>query len=165
MIKAVLAVALLSLSTAAHDVHVSTTRMAVEGNMAVMRVELFRDDFLKGLRAFTKQPKLQLDAGLAGDSVFLAYAKDRLTLTADGVLLTPVIQGSGEGDARLPELRTWHYEIKYVAKMPIKTLRIRNALLFEMFKDQRNMLKVRGPTGKQKSIVFVPGEAEYQFNW
>lgn len=165
MIKAVLAAALVSMSTAAHDVHVSTTRMVVEGNQAVLRVELFREDFLKGLRAYTKQPKLQLKAGQAGDSIFLAYARNRLVLTANGVTLTPEIRGSGEGDARLPELRTWHYEIAFTAKSPITTLRIKNALLFEMFKDQRNMMKVRGRDGKTKSIILVPGEDHYDLTW
>ena len=154
-----------SLNSSAHDVHVSNGRMAVEGKAAILRVRLFHDDLEHALREHSKRATFKLAVTPQSDSIVLAYITARLSLTADKKQLSPTLLGSGEEKGQEPALDVWYFDLRFDAPRDIKQLDIRNELLFELFRDQRNIIKVLLPTKKERTIFFVPGDGSYRLKW
>jgi hypothetical protein len=155
----------LSLNSSAHDVHVTNARMAVEGKTAILRVRLFHDDFTSALRTHSKRPDFTLAVSPASDSVVMAYIAEKLALQSGGRALKPSLTGSGEEKGIQPELDVWYFDLRYESPSAITRVDIRNELLFEQFRDQRNIIKVLLPTRKERTVFFVPGDGVYRLRW
>lgn len=149
----------------AHDVHVSTTRLAIEGSTVAMRVTLYRNDLQTALRAALKQPAYELAASARGDSIALAYLDTHLELRAGPDRLACALLGSGEEAGQRRELDQWYYDLRCEAAAPIRSLAIRNEILFDLFRDQRNIVKAKLPTGAVRTVFFVPDENRYDLHW
>jgi len=147
----------LGLAEAPHDLHVSYGNLGVEGATAVLQVRLFKDDLEEALRRETGQELESMEATPEMDQAFLAYYTQRFLLEADGTPLQGRIIGSGlDQQDREP---VWWYRIAYEAEATIRGLRITNTLLFELFTDQRNVLRVAHfPDGKRRAYYFAEGE-------
>ena len=68
-----------------------------------------------------------------------------------------VIESSGEdfesGDG---ELRNWWYQVRFDGTEPIRGIEIRNEILYEQFRDQRNIVRVlHVPTETRKTLYFA----------
>lgn len=141
----------------AHDLHLTYSRVEVTGNRIEWRVRLFRDDLEKTLQAYAHRPALSA-ATPAGDSVFAAYFNERVRVHALGAALTGRVVESGR-DAGSPEPEMWWYVIDLRAPAPIRTLSVNVALLFEHFKDQRNVVALTsGPGTRRISLYFAAGD-------
>ena len=137
---------------AAHDIHLSYARVAVEGRVVHCRIRMFRDDLERALARRAGKPAVTLEAG-ATDSLFAAYFNDQFTLLNDGVRLRGTVVASGEE----PEM--WWYTVRFEAPAPIRGLALRNGVLFDLFDDQRNMTKVMHlPSEAEFSYFFVKGD-------
>ena len=144
---------------AAHELHVVTADLAIEGSVMAGRVRFFKHELEQALGPMVGADMVTLEPGAESDALVLRYLRDRLRIEAAGERLEAVILQSGE-DA-LDRHPTWWVVVRYQAAAPIRDLAIRNTLLFELFDDQRNVMKlVRVPEESQETIYFEAGEEE-----
>ncbi|MGZ8378745.1 MAG: DUF6702 family protein [Gemmatirosa sp.] len=155
-----LAVSELAVS-AVHDVHVSHMRVVVEGANVAAQVRLFHDDLQDAVRVHAKAPALVLSS-VAGDSAFARYFAQGVGVTADGVRLVPrLLQARDERDAGGIAMRV--YTVEFAAARPVRRLALRDALLFEHFRDQQNLAVVlRLPGDRRTSLFFAAGDTQEQ---
>ncbi|MCC7131393.1 MAG: hypothetical protein IT352_02045 [Gemmatimonadales bacterium] len=140
-------------TAAGHEIHVSYGRVAVEGVTITIRLRMFQDDLSRALARFARRDTVDLTARRESDSLATAYLGKSLLLTADGKALTGAVASSG------PESDMWWYLIQFRAERPPARLGIANRVLFELFGDQQNLLKVlHTASGDETSLYFVPGE-------
>lgn len=137
-----------------HNLHVTNTRMVVEGDAAVARIRIFRDDFEKTL----KQPVTDQASSKA---TVAAYVARTVLLTADGKALTGEVLDSGaDQDADQP---IWWVIVQWKAAKPIKTIGLRVHLLFDGFKDQQNIVQLaHNPGDERHGLYFQPGDLKEQ---
>ena len=145
-----------------HDAHLTYTRLTVVGTGLTCRIRLFRDDLQRALRLEPGQSGLVLSDAEHADSLFARYAASRLTLVADGVRLHGTVAKSGvEHDVGGQEM-VW-FELALVTAHPVRRLRIRNALLLDLFDNQQNLVSVVVQPGDQRStLLFTPADAGEQ---
>lgn len=160
------ALALLLLASAGfrHDVHVSNARAVVESRAVYFRLRLFREDLEEAVRAHAGAADFRLAVTPRADSVVTSYAAKHLVLRSGGRALPVELVGSGEEKGIKPELDVWWLDLRYTAATSIARLEVTNELLFERFRDQANIVKFRLPSGREKTVVFVPGEGTYRLD-
>jgi hypothetical protein len=146
---------------AVHDVHVSHMRLVVEGPTVAAQVRLFHDDLQDAVRRHAGAPRLVLSSA-AGDSAFARYFARAVTVTADGARLAArVLQARDERDAGGVPMRV--YVVEMTAARPVRALAVRDALLFEHFRDQQNLaVVVRMPSERRTSLFFAAGDERAQ---
>jgi hypothetical protein len=129
--------------------------MAVEGNVAACEIRFFKHDLEDAVAAYAGLSGYQLGAGPKEDSLFIAYLDSKLTVRLNDAPTRAVLVGSGEETIRDEVM--WWYMVNYDAPEAITHVDIQNRLLFELFDDQRNMMKVQHfPSQMQSTFYFVP---------
>ncbi len=140
-----------------HPLHVSTSQLAVDTTIAWLRIRMFKDDLELALAARAGVESLSLEPSAAHDTLFLGYFNEAFGLRLNGVDVAGVIESSGEdlesGDG---ELRNWWYQVRFDGTEPIRGIEIRNEILYEQFRDQRNIVRVMHvPTETRKTLYFA----------
>jgi hypothetical protein len=144
---------------APHDLHVSYGNAAVEGNLLIIRLRLFKDDLEEAMRRHAGATDLVLEATPAVDGLFMAYFDENFSLKVAGERVPGRIIASGED--LLDREPVWWYALQFDAPSSLTQFRVRNTLLFELFDDQRNVVKfVHFPEETQKTFAFAAGEEE-----
>lgn len=148
-------------SRALHDVHLTYSRVVVDGTSILWRVRLFRDDLEKGLQRFGRDPRLVASAP-AADSVFAAYFTAQVPVTANGRRLAGRVLESGR-DPDVTDNEMWWYLLEFTAPAPVTEFSTRVGLLFEHFTDQRNVLTLlKMPGNTRHSLYFVGDDPRAQ---
>lgn len=143
----------------AHNFHVSYAKIAVEQNVAVMTVRFFMDDLELALQRHFKLPAFKLSATPFSDSLYLSYFNQRFEMQGNGRVLYPTILSSGI------DKDMWWYQLQFSSNAPMKTLSIKNTLLFDVFDDQKNILQIMHfPSEKMESFYFIQGAEHYRFS-
>jgi hypothetical protein len=142
---------------ARHDLHASYGNLGVEGRTAILQIRIFKDDLEEALRRFDDREPFLMEVTPEIDEAFLRYFSENFFLEVGGASLPGRILGSGADDVdREP---VWWYQIAFDAPAPIETARITNTILFEVFDDQRNVLRTaRFPEGRRQAFYFAIGE-------
>ena len=140
-----------------HPLHLSTAHLAVDEQAAWMRIRMFKDDLEAALAAHSGVDSLALEPSAVHDSLFLAYFGKAFGLRFDGVEVSGVIESSGEdlesGDG---DLRIWWYQLRFDGAEGVRGIEVRNELLYESFRDQRNIVRVlHAPTETRKTLYFA----------
>lgn len=134
-----------------HPFHVSVCEIDYDEKAKVMQItqRLFIDDMETAIKQIDGKQKLNiLDKAFSPtlDGFFKKYFSKKLSITVNGKVLAVTYLGHEiEGDA------VWCYlETEKVKK--IKTVEIKNELLFETFTDQSNIIhiKIAGETRSLK---------------
>ncbi|HEX4934339.1 MAG TPA: DUF6702 family protein [Gemmatimonadaceae bacterium] len=146
---------------ALHDIHLTYSRVVVDGASILWRVRLFRDDLEKTLAAWSRNPAFK--AGTPGsDSVFAGYFNAQVPVMANGKRLAGKVLQSGH-DPDVTDQDMWWYLVELTAPARVTTFETRVGLLFEHFSDQRNVLTLLKMPGEERhSMYFVPGDAKLQ---
>lgn len=159
---------------AAHDLHIAYGDMAIEGAVIAGRIRMFQDDLERALGPIVGADAFTLRPGEEADALVLRYIRDHLSLevvggdgraasaraASDTRVLQPTLLQSGRD--MLDRQPVWWVIVQYRATAPIDTLRVRNTLLFDVFGDQRNIMKfVRFPDERQKTFYFDDDETEH----
>jgi hypothetical protein len=148
-------------ASALHDVHVSHTRAVVEGRTVALNVRLFADDLAATLRRTSGDAALALDTP-AGDSAFARYLARQVTVSADGVRLVPRVTAAGTANDGTGVPMRW-YVVELTAPAPVAKLALRNALMFDTFRDQQNIVAVlRMPGERRTTLFFASGDEKEQ---
>lgn len=143
----------------AHDFHVSYSRLAVEGSMAVVRIRMFKDDLGQAL-AKREGRDVMVDVSPEQDSLFTAYFNDRFILRSGDETLTGRLVGSGEEVVGNEPM--WWYLLEFQATSVIESLHVDQQILAEMFEDQKNIVQIQHfPSEKTYSLYCVEDAWEY----
>lgn len=136
-----------------HDLHLTYSKITVDGMTVRCRVRVFKDDIEKGLGSFARKPALQLgQAQAVNDSIFGSYFNAGVAIAAGGKRLTfKVMQSGPDPDATDPAM--WWFEVVGAAPTQIRELTVRIGLLVEIFPDQRNVV----------TLIRMPGEDRHSF--
>ncbi|NNE47876.1 MAG: hypothetical protein HKN37_14595 [Rhodothermales bacterium] len=161
MIKRVRSVALLtallsvsSASVTPHKFHATYARMAVEDGVAACEIRFFKHDLEDAITKHHKLAGYSLSPELEQDSLFVTYLNRTFTVMLNDTLATASLAGSGEETVGHEEM--WWYLVTYDAGETIKKLSVTNRLLFELFDDQRNILRLQHfPSAKRETFYFV----------
>lgn len=139
---------------APHDLHLTHTRMVIEGTAVVARVRMFRDDLEKSLKR-----KITDDA--ASRAAVAAYMSQHFMVSADGAKLTgEVLDSGGDMDGDQP---VWWVLVQWKAATPVKSLGVRVHLMFESFRDQQNtVLVAKQPGDERRGLYFQAGDLKEQ---
>jgi hypothetical protein len=149
---------------APHDLHVSYGNAAVEDNLLIVRLRLFKDDLEEAIRRHAGVPDLVLQANPAVDGLFMTYFAENFSLTVTETSVPGRIIASGED--LLDREPVWWYALQFDSPSPLTRFRVRNTLLFELFDDQRNVVKfVHFPDETQKTVSFGEGEEELEIRF
>ena len=141
-----------------HDMHLTYSRIVVDGRTIVCRVRLFHDDLELALRKHSGRTRTVVGATPAVDSIFASYFNASTSFTADGTRLRGRVRLSGE-DHDATDQRMWWYEVELPATRPIRRLTIRMGLMFDVFGDQRNIVTlVKMPGADRYSLLFAAGD-------
>ncbi len=147
-----------------HDLHATHGNAAVEGNLIIIRLRLFKDDLEAALRRHAGAPDLTLAANPATDGLFMSYLSERFSIAVEGEEIPGRILVSGED--LLDREPVWWYTVQFDAPAAVGTFRVRNTLLFELFDDQRNVVKfVHFPDEAQRTYSFATGEEEFEIRF
>jgi len=142
-----------------HEIHIVTADLAIEGSVMAGRLRFFKHELEQALGPMVGADMVTLEPGPEADALVLRYLRDHFRIEAAGEVLEAAILQSGED--LLDRHPTWWVVVQYQAVAPIRELTIRNTLLFEMFDDQRNVMKlVRFPEESQETVYFEAGEEE-----
>lgn len=148
--------------TPRHEVHLSHTRLVVEGSVVTGRIRLFHDDTEAVLQRFTGRAELRVNVIDAQREAFQRYIDSTITVTAGGTRLHPRVVDAGP-DPDVTTAPMWWYALEYRARSPVKGLAIRHTLMFEQFSNQRNILTVlTWPGDRRFSLYFAAGDAREQ---
>ncbi len=139
-----------------HDFHVSYTRMAIEPTVISAQMRLFTDDVTRALIERSQARAITLSS-LHADSLFGAYLAAAFPVTVNGQRLSPrVVSGSQDKDM-------WSYLVTWTSPVPITSVSLHNAALFELFDDQQNLVRIKHiPNGKESTLFFSGGSKEDQ---
>lgn len=144
-----------------HDLHIAYADLAVEGAVIAGRVRLFKDDLERALGALVDADAVALEPGAEADALVGRYLREHLHLEADGRALELSLLESGQDE--LDREPVWWVLVQLQAPAPVASLTVRNTLLFELFGDQRNIMKlVHFPDQTQRTYYFAPGEEEHR---
>lgn len=145
-----------------HDLHLTHTRMVIEGKTIACRIRLFKDDLEKALQLYAAQPGFHLTPEQRADSLFGAYFAKSVLLEADGKRLTLKVSASGTEKDPSSQDVIW-YVLEGESPSSIARLGMLNGLMFEMFRDQQNLIQLlREPGGVRKTLYFVSTEPKAQ---
>ncbi len=144
---------------ARHDVHVTVSRVVLEQGTLYWRVRCFADDLTLAMRgvsgdsafAFSTVPSAE------DDSLFMRYFRSQVQVDADGARKTPRLleRGTEQDEAGGPV--RW-YVLAFPVPAPTRALRIRHALLFDVFRDQQNLVTLLdAASGKRQPLYFTAG--------
>jgi hypothetical protein len=140
-----------------HDLHATYGNLGVDGALAVLQFRAFKNDLEGALGRFHEMDHLRLDVSPEVDGIFLRYLSEKFILEVDGQILEGRIIGSG--DDELDREPVWWYQVRFDAPEPIQSARITNTILFEIFDDQNNVLRVvEFPEENRRAYYFAPGE-------
>ena len=135
-----------------HNVHVTFGEIGVDGAFVAARIKYYKHDLEDAIARQRGRTSVVLTAGAASDSLFVEYLDAHLLLRNGDERLKARVVGSGEEK----EEEMWWYEVLYESQSPVSSLSIENKQLMELFKDQKNILRVEHfTTGKRRSFYFV----------
>ena len=141
-----------------HDAHVTQSRVVVDRGVIEWRVRCFADDLEKGLRAFANAPTFVLTTDRRADSLVTAYFNARVFVDADGRRLRArLVERSREADIVGGAVQV--YTLRLEAGAQPKSLTVRNALLFEQFRTEQNLVLVLVmPGARRRSLYFAAND-------
>lgn len=145
-----------------HDLHVSHTRMVLEGTTVACRIRLFKDDLEKALRLYSGRDTLHLTEKGRADSLFGAYFGQKATVVADGKRIALTVSASGtERDPAAQEI-VW-YVLEGESGGPVSKLVLLQGVMFELFRDQQNIVQLlRAPGDVHRTLYFVSTDPREQ---
>jgi hypothetical protein len=144
-----------------HDLHITSGNTAVEANLITTRIRFFRDDLESDLRLNGAGPDFVLGDNPTADTAFMAYLNERYVVWVGGERLSPTLIAKGQDE--LDREPIWWYAVQYEAPEVVEVFRVRNTLLFELFDDQRNIVKfVHFPDETQRTYSFGAGDEEFE---
>lgn len=142
-----------------HELHESYADLAIDRSTVGGRIQFFKTDLERALGPLVSADAVTLTPGAEANALVLHYLRDHLTFQADGDTLQPAILRSAL--IELGHHEGWEVTLSWEATARIESLRVRNTLLFELYDDQRNIMRfVRFPDETRETRTFEAGAEE-----
>lgn len=142
---------------AAHDVHISHTRMVIEGLTVACRVRVFHDDLRAALRAAAGDSSLEVTAEDRAAAAFERYFRSHVKLESDGQPIRLTVTDSGvERDPSAQQV-VW-YVLEGEVERPVGRLVLQQGLFFELFRDQQNILQLLRMPGEERHTLYFSAQ-------
>jgi hypothetical protein len=137
----------------------------VEGSIAILQIRIFKDDLEEALRRLGGlDDSFRMEVSPGVDSLFLRYVAERFVVQANGQRIMGRIVGSGEDE--LDREPVWNVQLRFDAPEAIRAMRITYTVLFEVFDDQRNVLRVvKFPEERRLAYYFAEGEETVEISF
>ncbi len=153
---------LLFTSVALHKYYVSITEIEYvkEKKSVQIITRIFIDDFERLLRE-RYDDAIRLDSGKDEkeiDKVINKYILSKMPITINDVLKTPIYIGKEYDD----DILYIYYEIENISE--IKTFHIENKTLFDLFEDQKNIVRTK-INGRNKTFILIPQNDKGMLNF
>jgi hypothetical protein len=133
-----------------HPLHLSHARIVLEGKYVILNIRMFTDDLENALSRFHRIDALSMRADPIVDSLFSDYFNTAFTLVVGDSVIRGAIAESGEAEDM------WWYNVVFEAQAVVTAISFRNAVLFDLFDDQRNITRVlHAPSGRQRTYYAV----------
>lgn len=147
-----------------HPLHLSTAQLALETDAAYLRIRIFKDDLEDALARFAERDSLALQPTAELDSLFLSYFRNAFDLWCDAGCEAPEILSSGEDfESGQGDERMWWYLLRFPAAGQVSAIRVRNAVLYDLFGDQRNIVRVlHSQTDSRRTLYFAAPDEDPQ---
>lgn len=145
-----------------HDLHVSYSRLVLDGRTVACRIRLFHDDLQLALRAAGGRPDLRLTDTDRADSLFSGYFQSHVRMLGDGTPIALHVTASGmEPDAAAQQI-VW-YVLEGTVGDSVQRLTILNGVLFDAFADQQNIVQLlRLPGERRQTFYFTASDPREQ---
>jgi hypothetical protein len=132
-----------SLMTAAHPLHLTFTNLEFKPgqNRWELTIKVFSDDFASDVNLATGEagvPEARSQRSEA-DRILKAWLRNRFTIGFDSNIVE--VDSWVLRDIRVKEDASW-ITFSFTAPMPTREIRIRNALLLDLYGDQKNLFVV-----------------------
>jgi hypothetical protein len=115
-------------------------QVTVRGGVVEWTIRCFADDLETALRRFSAKPTLRVD-GPGADSVLAAYARQRVSMYADGKRVAAQFTAAGnDADPAGGSVR-W-FRLRFAAPRATRALSVRSVLLRDVHDDQSNVVVV-----------------------
>ena len=137
-----------------HSLRLSITDLSFQEDHITLSVRMFWDDLQFGVMEHTSDMEFQLADEEVVHDLVTDYINAMLELQVDGEKVIGVRTQTGIQEARIPDEVMWWYELSYPTDGQVGELFLRNRLLFNMFEDQRNLLHLTLPDGKERAYYF-----------
>ena len=145
---------------APHDLHIAYGDLGIEGAVMAGRMRFFKDDLERALGPMLRVDAVALTPGPEADALVLRYLRERFVVRVGDAVLMPEVLASGED--LLDREPVWWVTLRWTARAPVTALTVRNTLLFELYDDQRNVVKfVHFPEQTPRTFYFADGEDEH----
>jgi hypothetical protein len=142
-----------SIRASRHDIHVTQSRVVIENGTVLWRVRCFADDLEKSLRAFSNRPAFALESDRSADSIVTAYFNAKVRVDADGKRLSArLLQSSSERDPAGGGVQI--YVLQLNAATQPRSMTVRNALMFEQFPTEQNLVILLAMPGERRRSLF-----------
>jgi len=142
---------------ALHDVHISHTRLVIEGSTIAGRVRVFHDDLQLALRALAGDSTLLVTGADRADRLFERYFGAHVRLEADGQPIRLTVTASGaERDPSAQEV-VW-YLMEGTVERPVSRLVLRQGLFFDMYRDQQNIVQLLRMPGEERRTLYFSAQ-------
>lgn len=142
-----------------HELHETYADLAIEGAVVGGQVRFYQEQLERALGPMADADAVSLTPGAAAVSLVLRYLRDRLVLIAHGDTLDPILLRSGQEP--MEHHVSWWVVLHYEALAPIDSLHVTNTLLFDVYDDQRNIVRfVRFPDESRETVTFEAGHPQ-----
>lgn len=153
---------LLFTSVALHKYYVSITEIEYvkEKKSVQIITRIFIDDFERLLRE-RYDDAIRLDSGKDEkeiDKVINKYMLSKMPIEINGTIKTPIYIGKDYDD----DILYIYYEIENISE--IKTFHIENKTLFDLFEDQKNIVRTK-INGRNKTFILIPQNDKGMLNF
>lgn len=130
----------LAFAPSTHPVHMTHAQVTVRGGVVEWTIRCFADDLETALRRFSSKPMLRVEAPGA-DSVLAAYARERVSVIADGKVVSAQFTAVGNDSDPAGGTVRW-FRLRYTTPRATRALSIRSVLLRDVHDDQSNVVVV-----------------------
>lgn len=149
-----------------HDVHISHTRMVIEGTTIACRVRVFHDDLQVALRVEGRDSTLKVSSDDRADRLFERYFGAHVRLQSDGQPVRLTVSASGTEQDPSSQQVVW-YVLEGTLDRPVDRMVLQQGLFFELFRNQQNIVQLlRMPGEERRTLYFTaldPRDQAVQF--
>ncbi len=150
-----------------HEIKISTSEIDYKNNTLQIRIKLFADDVSSALSQQTKKhvpfEGTTIDAHTL---LFLnQYVQSNFVMSINGTVISYQYKKSVIEENLAAEIKTVYlvYEAPYKSTSAIKSVQIKNTLLFDAIPEQKNISKITlFPNGETKLLIFENQSGDIQ---
>jgi hypothetical protein len=141
-----------------HEIKISTSEIEMNKNIMQIRIKLFADDLSSSLSQIIKEPVYfngpKIDAATL--KVVNAYVKSNFEIALNNIPIEYILKSNIIDNNLSTQIKTvWlTYQYSYKNIAAIKSIELKNTLLFDGIPEQKNISKIMLEDKETKTLLF-----------